>query len=520
MLKSLLKRIFMSMIATLPLASAEAVSADDQNRQTFLPPSFSDSDRLAKIKALFPEIDQIYREYAEKNHFPGYAYGIMVDGQLVHSGAGGFIDLDKKTPATAQSMFRVASITKSFTAMAILRLRDENKLQLDDPVQAYIPEIKHQQLTADAPVITIRDLLTHSAGFPTDDAWGDRKLADTDEEFSALLTKGVCFSHVPRTSYEYSNLGYAILGSIIKKITGVSCAQYIDEMLGLPGIAWDFTKVPGPQLVHGYQWVDGGWREEELLQDGIFGPMGGIIASVESFSQYAAWHLSAWPPRDDKETGPLRRSSIREMHQPWRFKELVVDKYPDGRERAVTSAYGYGLGWSRDDQGKVMVGHNGGLPGFGSNWYILPEYGIGVILFANVTYAPAYKVDLEVLDKLVVGAQLSPRRLPPSNVLKDRQNALVKLLPDWKEAAASGIFADNFFLDHPLSSLKQKTDALFAKAGQIISVENVIPDSQLRGHFLVRCEKTDLMVSFALTPENPALIQECQIKDIKEVAKL
>ena len=123
--------------------------------QSYLPPFFNDNNRCKKIQSIFPEIEQMYKEYAEKNHFPGYAYGIMVDGQLVHSGAGGFIDLDKNIPATTQSMFRIASMTKSFTAMAILKLRDENKLRLDDPVSMYIPEIKYQQLTSDAPVTTL-----------------------------------------------------------------------------------------------------------------------------------------------------------------------------------------------------------------------------------------------------------------------------------------------------------------------------------------------------------------------------
>ncbi len=504
------------MITTTVLVPTETIFAGSQNIQSYLPPTFNDKDRFAKIQAILPEIDEMYKEYAEKNHFPGYAYGIIVDGQLAYSGGGGFIDLEKRTPATAKSMFRIASMTKSFTAMAILRLRDENKLKLDDPVDIYIPEIKNQQLTEDAPIITIRDLLTHSAGLPTDDPWADRKLNDTTEEFIALLKKGVFFSNTPGVAYEYSNLGYTMLGYIIKKVTGVSFAKFIDETIGLNGFSWDFTNVPAPQLVHGYRWIDESWKEEELLHDGVFGAMGGMITSVEAFSRYAALHLSAWPPRNDPETGRLKRSSIREMHQPWRFKELVVDKYPDGRERAVTSAYGYGLNWSRDDQGRVFVGHSGGLPGFGSNWFILPEYGVGVVLFANVTYAPTAKVNLDVLDKLIVAAQLNPRHLPPSNVLKERQNALVKLLPDWENAEASGIFADNFFLDHSISFLKQETINQFANAGEIISVGEMIPENQLRGHFILKGEKSDLRISFALSPENPALIQQYQIKEAEK----
>src|SRR5437773_1847494 len=115
----------------------------------------------------FPVIDSLYKAYAAKNHIPGVAYGIVADGKLVHTGTFGYQDAGKKTPVTAHSVFRIASMTKSFTAMAILSLRDAGKLNLDDPVYKYIPEIRQiHPLTDDSPPITIRHLLTHSAGFP------------------------------------------------------------------------------------------------------------------------------------------------------------------------------------------------------------------------------------------------------------------------------------------------------------------------------------------------------------------
>jgi CubicO group peptidase (beta-lactamase class C family) len=118
-------------------------------------PKFTDNNRAEKLAKYFPLVEKIYRDYATKNHFPGYAFGIVLDGQLVFTGAGGFTDIAKKTVATTQSMFRIASMSKSFTAMAILKLRDDGKLKLDDPVTQYIPEMKGQQLTKDAPVMTI-----------------------------------------------------------------------------------------------------------------------------------------------------------------------------------------------------------------------------------------------------------------------------------------------------------------------------------------------------------------------------
>ena len=120
--------------------------------QSYKPPVFTDPERLKKIEAVLPTIDKIYKEYAEKNHFPGFTYGVVVDGKLIHTGSLGYTDLSKKTAANAQSLFRIASMSMSFTTMAILQLRDAGKLNLDDRADKYIPEMKNTKLlTADAP---------------------------------------------------------------------------------------------------------------------------------------------------------------------------------------------------------------------------------------------------------------------------------------------------------------------------------------------------------------------------------
>ena len=156
--------------------SQETVAFDP----SYKPAVFTDPDRMEKIKKAFPAIDSIYKKYAADNHFPGLAFGLVVDGKLVYTGNYGYTDVEKKIPVTSSSLFRIASMSKSFTAMAILKLRDEGKLNLDDPAYQYIPELKNLKYpTADAPPITIRHLLTHGAGFPEDNPWGDRQLADT-----------------------------------------------------------------------------------------------------------------------------------------------------------------------------------------------------------------------------------------------------------------------------------------------------------------------------------------------------
>jgi CubicO group peptidase (beta-lactamase class C family) len=498
-------------------AQSRFVSANPN--AAYQPPVFTDADRIKKIEAVFPVIERIYKEYAEKNHFPGYAFGVMVDGKLSFSGSGGYADIDKKIPATTKSMFRIASMSKSFTAMAILKLRDEGKLKLDDPVYLYIPEMKGQKLTKDAPEITVKNLLSHSAGFPEDNPWGDRQLADTDEELITLIKKGISFSNDPGVAYEYSNMGFAMLGYIIKKVTGIPYSKYIADNiwkpLGMSQAEWEYTQVSPNDLAHGYRWINDNWREEALLHDGIYGAMGGMITSVESFSKYVALHQSAWPVSNNEEVGPVKRSSIREMHQPWRFAGLNANyKYPSGRACAMASAYAYGLRWTKDCEGRETIGHSGGLPGFGSNWVILQEYGIGVILFANVTYASTGNPNTAALDTLIRLAKLKPRQLSPSKILTQRRDELVKLLPNFTNAQSSGIFAINFFSDYFTDVMKKEANSIFAKTGKIISVGEVVPDNQLRGYFIMEGENANVMVSFTLTPENPALIQEYHIKVI------
>ncbi len=394
-----------------------------QQQSSIQPPRFADSSRLFKIKQTFPVVDSIMNAVAKANHYPGMVFGIVVDGELVHTGTYGFTNPEKKIPVSTTSVFRIASMSKSFTAMAVLKLRDEGKLRLDDPAAQYIPEMKSlHYLTADAPPITVRHLLTHAAGFPEDNPWGDRQLDDTDAQLMALVKSGLSFSHVPGVAYEYSNLAFALLGHLITTVSGMPYQQYISknilQPLGMLNTQWEYTKVPEAKLAHGYRWLNEGWVEQPLLHDGSYGAMGGLMTSVEDFGKYMALHQSATPPASNPETGPVRRSSLREMQQPWNINTLSPGyRFPDGRQCATVTAYGYGLRWMKDCDGKIYVGHSGGLPGFGSEWKILPDYGIGVVSFANLTYAGTGNLNLRVLDTIIRLAGLQPRQLIPSPVV-------------------------------------------------------------------------------------------------------
>ncbi|GAA4400088.1 serine hydrolase domain-containing protein [Nibrella viscosa] len=500
--------------------SASGKSPSSVYNPAYQPPAFTDPDRLRKIVAAIPTIEKLYREFATTNHVPGMAFGIVVDGKLIHANGFGYTDVAKQTPVTPRSLFRIASMTKSLTTMAILKLRDAGKLRLDDPVQQYIPAMKQlQYLSNDAPLITIRHLMTHSAGFPEDNPWGDRQLADSDDDLINLIKGGISNSNVPGVAYEYSNLGFAMLGAIISNVSGKPYQQYITETilkpLGMNDTQWEYTKVPAGQLAHGYRWGDNQWKEEPLLHDGSYGAMGGLITSIADFSNYMALHLMAWPPRSDADNGPVKRSSVREMQQPWVFSSLNSQfKYPGGRTCAMVSGYGYGLRWSRDCQGRVYVGHTGGLPGFGSQWWVLPEYGIGVVTYNNLTYTSGSSVNWAVVDTLIALAGLKPRQLPVSPILAQRKAELVQLLPDWPNAERSNIFAENFFPDESVDLRRKEVQALYTKAGRIIRVGELIPENQLRGHFLIEGEKANIDVFFTLTPETPALIQQLDFREV------
>lgn len=478
----------------------------------------TNTEQLSKIKAALPIIDQICKESVEKNHLPSLVYGLIVNGEIFHFNAMGLTNTEKKIHANNKSVYRIASMSKSITAMAIMQLRDAGKLQLDDAAHKYIPELKNQKFSSDSPEITIRHLLTHAAGFPEDNPWGDRQLGISDETMLKMFKKGISFSTSPGTAYEYSNMGFAMLGYIIKKVSGETYENYTIKHillpLGMKDTYWDYVKVPKNQLALGYRWLNDSWVEQPMLGDGAYGAMGGMLTTIEDFGKYTSFHLSA-APSNLPESKILKRSSLREMQQPWNFSSLNTEnKNVQGGSCPVVLAYGYGLRWGKDCKQNINIGHSGGLPGFGSNWKILPQYGIGFVSFANRTYAPASALNTQILDTLIALANLKPQLPVVSDILKQRQKQLLNLLPSWEKAEVSGIFAENFFLDYFTKSLKNEAESVYEKAGKIRNIGAIIPENNLRGSFLLECEFTNIKISFTLSPENPALIQEYHINNI------
>src|SRR5262245_55155251 len=119
-----------------------------------------------------PEIDRLFRIYATDRKVPGMIWGVVIDGQLAHLGSFGVRDRTSQAPVTPDTAFRIASMTKSVTALAVLRLRDDGRLSLEDPVSRWIPEFaRMERPTRDTAALSVRQLLSHSAGLPEDNPW-------------------------------------------------------------------------------------------------------------------------------------------------------------------------------------------------------------------------------------------------------------------------------------------------------------------------------------------------------------
>ncbi|HUO51090.1 MAG TPA: serine hydrolase domain-containing protein, partial [Gemmatimonadaceae bacterium] len=206
----------------LALAACAACAAPALRAQ-LAPSHFADSARGTKLAAAYAPIDSLFARYAARAHIPGASWGIVVDGRLAHVATYGLRDVAAKAPVDTTSMFRIASMTKSFTAAAVLMLRDEGKLDLDAPAERYVPELKSLAYpTTDSPRLTVRMLLSHDTGWPEDNPWGDQQLSIADSALSRMIARGIPFSHAPNTAYEYSNYAFMILGRVIANVSGMT----------------------------------------------------------------------------------------------------------------------------------------------------------------------------------------------------------------------------------------------------------------------------------------------------------
>ncbi len=303
----------------------------------------------------------------------------------------------------AGTVFRIASMSKSFTASAVLLLRDSGALALDDPADKYVHELESWPV---ASRVTIRQLLTMTAGFPTDDPWGDRQQGLPLGDFASLLNGGLSVNWAPGTRFEYSNLGYAILGMVVTAASGVPYDEFIRARLlaplGMTCSGFEAAEFTADVLAQGYRRGRSGWEEVPYDPHGAFAPMGGIFSCVRDLARWVAGFASAFPPGDCAQgEHPLAAAARREMQLPQVLIPSGRGYQLPGAALSGPAAYGFGLFIDEDARLGRVVSHSGGYPGFGSNMRWHPATGTGVIALGNGTYAPMTMLTSLILDALV-----------------------------------------------------------------------------------------------------------------------
>ncbi len=442
------------------------------------------------IDAITPQITAYFEADMRDRHIPGMVFGIVRDGRLVMVRGLGVQDVATQRPVTADSRFRIASMSKAFTALAILRLRDAGKLALDAPAERYVPEMAGWHYpTSDAPRIRVADLLHHTAGYVEDNPWGDRQQPLSEPAFSAMLKAGVPFANAPGLGMEYSNLGYATLGRIVSKVGGVRYQDWITRNLftplGMTATGYDVFAAPQEARALGYRWQDGGWVREPDMADGAFGAMGGVQTTANDYWRWVAFLLSGWPARDGSDTGPVKRSTVREIVEGANFVSARARDPALGAP--CRQAVAYAKGWSvvaDCDIGRVVT-HTGGYPGYGSVVALLPDAGIGVFAFANRTYAAPSVPAMQALIALRA-AGLAPERVPP--VSAGLSAAYDAARAAWRAGDATvAPLAVNVLLDRDAPRRRVEIAALKRAAGACAMAEPVVPVSAMEGSFNWTC---------------------------------
>ncbi|WP_209371126.1 serine hydrolase domain-containing protein [Brevibacterium renqingii] len=394
--------------------------------------------------------------------------------------------------------YRIASMTKSFTAAAIGLLAAEG-LDLDRPFGTLLPELAGTAV-ADR---SCRQALTMGTGFTKDDPWADRMEAMAPEELVAWLRRGAIACAPADTGYEYSNLGFALLGMVAEAVTGRAFTEIVSAAilapLGLSRTGFDHRDFP--DLAPGFRIdQDGCLHPAELTGPGVFSPIGGVISTVRDIGDWMHTHLDALDRIDSYAPGSWSRV-LADNQQAHRFIEVQTSEF-----HTESLHYGFGLDHRFDTRFGRVICHSGGYPGYGSHMRWLPELGLSIVVLGNTTYYPAQRVVGDALDlgwaaatgraetrlhRVTTSAPVP--RWPAAGEQIDTVLTAANLVTDFDEAIADEIFSMNMDLDEPRTERRQR----FAKwarahgleAGRAFSVAELTMSSPLRGTVTVPADE-------------------------------
>lgn len=469
------------------------------------------------IESAAPAIEAIFSRWMADNHVPGMIYGVVAEGRLVVVHGLGVQDLDERRAVDAETRFRIASMTKAFTAMAVLTLRDKGVLGLDDRVEKFVPELRGWHYpTSDSPRLTIRDLLHHVAGFVTDDPWGDRQTPLPQDAFTALLAQGVPFARVPEAKHEYANLGYAILGRVIANASGMTYRGYVEQTLlqplGMADSGYDWLALPRGQRALGYRWENETWTQEPVMPDGAFNAMGGLSVSARDYARWLAFVLQAWPARDGADAGPVQRGSVRQIAEGLNFQTAGHRLSSDGAA-ACPGASAYGLGWRtyQDCEFGLMLHHGGGYPGYGSHVLVLPEFGVALFALTNKTYAGPVAPVWDSAELLLRKGLIHRAAPQTSGQLAAFYAAAREVWTSGSVAPLAGKVAMNFAMDRSDANWARRLAELHRDAGGCETGSALVPDGAMEGTFVWPCAKGQIEGGVLLAPTQPITLQALRL---------
>lgn len=471
----------------------------------------------------FADADALAEDYHQRGGQPGLAYGIVMDGELVHARGLGERRLGGPPP-DAGTVFRIASMTKSFTASAILGLRDEGALRLDDPAGEYVPALRGwPPVSQDSAPLSLRHLLTMTAGFPADDPWGDRQQGMPLEDFDKLLAAGVSFNWAPGTRFEYSNLGYAILGRVITAVTGVAYRDYVRDRLlrplGMTGTGFEAAEFGAGDLALGYRRSPEGWSELALAPYGAFAPMGGAFSCVRDLARWVVGFAEAFPPGDaGPDRHPVCRATRRDMQLPQVLTGWDKPAGFPGDQSAALSAYGFGLFVEEHPVLGRMVSHSGGYPGFGSNMRWHPASRTGVIALGNGTYAAMQPLATRILEAVLrtceppahgYGVALAPAAPTPWPETLAAREAVSGLLRAWDDDEADRLFTANVAQDAPFAERRRLIALVRERIGDFRDDAGRRPEFDTPAHcrWWLTGDHGTVQAEIQLNPERPPRVQ-------------
>jgi CubicO group peptidase (beta-lactamase class C family) len=362
--------------------------------------------------------------------------------------------------------------------------------------------------------------LNHAAGFVTDDPWGDRQTPLPEEEFTRLLQGGVPFTRAPAMAYEYSNLGYALVGRIVTNTSQRPYAETITrtllQPLGMTSSGFVADAAPRERRALGYRWQDEKWTLEPTLGPGAFGAMGGLQTSANDYAKWVAFLLSAWPPRDGADSGPVKRATVRELAQGSNFQRIRERPGRSGAD-ACREAVAYAMGFNNavDCDLGFTLSHSGGYPGYGSHVLLLPDRGIGIFVFANRTYAgPSVAAWDAAVALNKAGLLGSDRPVPVSAALESAYRAAGSIYSAGSVTAEPDLLSMNFLLDRDAEGWARDLAKLKAQVGDCAASSPVTATGALTGEFTWRCTHGRVKGSLELSPTHPPRIQELKLEEI------